>query len=134
MRYENFTYKNNLLHCENIDLVTIANQVGTPFYVYSKKSMVDRFKDFQKAFEDIPHKIHYAVKSSSNVNIIKLFCSLGAGLDVNSGGELYRALRAGANPKNILFTVLEKLMKKFYLLYKMIFSFSRLNHFKNLNY
>lgn len=104
MRYENFTYKNNLLHCENIDLITIANQVGTPFYVYSKKSMVDRFKDFQKAFNDIPHRIHYAVKSSSNINIIKLFCSLGAGLDVNSGGELYRALKAGANPKNILFT------------------------------
>lgn len=104
MRFENFSYKNNLLHCENIDLVTIANQVGTPFYVYSKKTMVDRFKDFQKAFEDIPHQIHYAIKSSSNINIIKLFCSLGAGLDVNSGGELYRALKAGANPKNILFT------------------------------
>ncbi|MCX8056765.1 MAG: diaminopimelate decarboxylase [Ignavibacteria bacterium] len=104
MRFENFYYKNNLLHCEEIDLVTIAKEFGTPFYVYSKKSMVDRFNDFKKAFEDIPHRIHYAVKSSSNVNIIKLFCSLGAGLDVNSGGELYRALKAGANPKNILFT------------------------------
>lgn len=104
MRFENFNYKNNLLHCENIDLLTIANQIGTPFYVYSKKSMVDRFRNFQKAFEDIPHRIHYAVKSNSNINIIKLFCSIGAGLDVNSGGELYRALKSGANPKNILFT------------------------------
>ncbi len=104
MRFENFYYKNNLLNCENVDLISIAEKIGTPFYVYSKKSMVDRFYAFKKAFEDIPNRIHYAVKSSSNINIIKLFCSLGAGLDVNSGGELYRALKAGANPRNILFT------------------------------
>ncbi len=104
MRFENFIYKDNLLHCENASLISIANEVGTPFYVYSKKTMIDRFKAFQKAFEDIPHRIHYAVKASSNLNIIKLFYSLGAGLDVNSGGELYRALKAGAKPENILFT------------------------------
>ncbi|MFN4111618.1 MAG: diaminopimelate decarboxylase [Ignavibacteria bacterium] len=104
MRFENFIYKDNLLHCENTSLISIAKEVGTPFYVYSKKTMIDRFKAFQKAFEDIPHRIHYAVKASSNLNIIKLFYSLGAGLDVNSGGELYRALKAGVNPENVLFT------------------------------
>lgn len=104
MRFEHFYYKNNLLHCENTDLISIAKKIGTPFYVYSKKTMVDRFKAFQKAFQDVPHRIHYAVKSNSNVNVIKLFYSLGAGLDVNSGGELYRALQSGAHPENILFT------------------------------
>lgn len=104
MRHENFNYKNGKLFCENVDLTELAKVVGTPFYVYSKKSMVDRYRDFQIAFQDVPHRIHYAVKSNSNINIIKLFYSLGAGLDVNSGGELYRALKAGANPENILFT------------------------------
>ncbi|MCR4416337.1 MAG: diaminopimelate decarboxylase [Ignavibacteria bacterium] len=104
MRHENFNYKNGILYCENVDLNQLAEAIGTPFYVYSKKTMVDRFRDFEKAFEDIPHQTHYAVKSNSNINIIRLFCSLGAGLDVNSGGELYRALKAGAKPEKILFT------------------------------
>lgn len=104
MRFENFTYKNNFLYCEKVDLQLILNAIGTPFYVYSKKSMIDRFKSFQKAFEDIPHRIYYAVKANSNINVIKLFTSLGAGLDVNSGGELFRAIKAGANPNDILFT------------------------------
>lgn len=104
MRHENFQYKNGTLFCEKVDLSELAKVFGTPFYVYSKKSMVDRYRDFEKAFEDIPHQTHYAVKSNSNINIIKLFYSLGAGLDVNSAGELYRALKAGANPDKILFT------------------------------
>ncbi len=104
MRFENFTYKGNSLHCEKVDLHLISNLIGTPFYVYSKKSMIDRFKSFQKAFQDIPHRIYYAVKANSNINVIKLFTSLGAGLDVNSGGELFRAIKAGANPNDILFT------------------------------
>jgi diaminopimelate decarboxylase len=104
MRHENFNYKNGNLYCENVDLAELAKIIGTPFYVYSKKSMVDRYLDFENAFNDIPHRIHYAVKSNSNINIIKLFYSLGAGLDVNSGGELYRALKAGASPEKILFT------------------------------
>lgn len=104
MRHENFQYKNGTLFCEKVDLSELAKIYGTPFYVYSKKSMVDRYRDFEKAFEDIPHQTHYAVKSNSNINIIKLFYSLGAGLDVNSAGELYRALKAGANPDKILFT------------------------------
>jgi len=104
MRHENFNYKNGKLYCENVDLAKLAESFGTPFYVYSKKSMVERYRNFENAFEDLPHQIHYSVKSNSNINIIKLFCSLGAGLDVNSGGELYRALQAGANPEKILFT------------------------------
>jgi len=104
MRFENFNYKNNELYCENVRIINIVDEIGTPFYVYSKKSMVDRFNNFQKAFHDLSHKIFYSVKANSNINIIKLFNLLGAGLDVNSGGELYRALKAGIKPENILFT------------------------------
>ncbi len=104
MRFENFTYINGKLHCENVALEEIANLLGTPFYVYSKNSMKQRYLDFKNAFSDIPHQIHYAVKSNSNINIIRLFYELGAGMDVNSGGELYRALIAGVKPDKILFT------------------------------
>lgn len=104
MKHENFTYKNGKLFCENISLEELAQKIGTPFYVYSKRSMVDRYKMFEDAVKEIPHQTHYAVKSSSNINIIRMFYNLGAGLDVNSAGELYRALKAGVNPDKILFT------------------------------
>ncbi len=104
MQFENYNYKNKNLFCEEVNLREIALKVGTPFYVYSKKSLKNRYKEFSKSFKSIDHKIFYAVKANSNLNIIKLFYEFGAGLDVNSGGELYRALKIGANPKNILFT------------------------------
>ncbi len=104
MQLENYSYKNNNLFCEKVSLNSIAAEVGTPFYVYSKKSCVDRLHEFETSFKDLDHKIFYAVKSNSNLNIMKLLYSAGAGLDVNSGGELYRALKIGADPKNLLFT------------------------------
>lgn len=118
MRFENFKYINNELHCENVSLNTLAKEVGTPFYVYSKKSFVDRFRNFEEAFNDISHKIYYSVKANSNINIIKIFYSLGAGVDVNSGGELYRALKAGVNPNEILFTGVGKTDEEIYFALK----------------
>ncbi|MBU2444572.1 MAG: diaminopimelate decarboxylase [Bacteroidetes bacterium] len=104
MQFENYSYKNNELFCEKVSLNSIASVVGTPFYVYSKKSLVDRFHEFKASFNELDHQIFFAVKSNSNLNVMKLFYSLGAGLDVNSGGELYRALKIGADPKKLLFT------------------------------
>lgn len=104
MQFENYSYKNNELFCEKVSLNSIASVIGTPFYIYSKKSLADRFQEFKTSFNELDNKIFFAVKSNSNLNIMKLFYSLGAGLDVNSGGELYRALKIGANPKNLLFT------------------------------
>ncbi len=97
-----FTYKNNMLYCENVNLEDISSAVDTPIYVYSKKFMLDRFKEFEKAFKDVNHKIFYACKANYNVNIIKLFNDLGAGIDVNSAGEFYRAIKAGVDPQNII--------------------------------
>lgn len=104
MQFENYSYKNNELFCEKVSLNSIASVVGTPFYIYSKKSLADRFHEFKTSFSELDHKIFFAVKSNSNLNVMKLFYNLGAGLDVNSGGELYRALKIGADPKNLLFT------------------------------
>jgi diaminopimelate decarboxylase len=97
-----FSYKNNSLHCENYNLEKIASQVETPVYVYSKNFMKDRFQEFESAFKGINHKIFYACKANYNLSIIKLFNDLGAGIDVNSAGEFYRAQKAGVNPQNMI--------------------------------
>lgn len=97
-----FTYKNNKLFCENVSLENIANEFGTPTFVYSKKYFVDHFIEFEKAFKSINHKIFYASKANFNINVIKLFNQLGAGIDVNSAGEFYRTQKAGVSPKNMI--------------------------------
>ena len=99
-----FTYKNNELFCENSSIESIANSVDTPVYVYSKKFMVDRFNEFHSAFQTIDHKIFYACKANFNIQIIKLFNELGAGIDVNSSGEFFRAKAAGVDPSNMIFS------------------------------
>lgn len=100
---QNFTYKNNQLFAENLAINDIAKKVGTPFYCYSKKILVENFHNFSNAFKDTNHRICYAIKANPNVNILKLFAGLGAGADVVSAGEIYRALQAGIDPKKIVF-------------------------------
>ncbi len=107
MKYFNsnyFTYSEKELLCENTQLSKLAEEFGTPLFVYSKKFFVDRFNELSGAFREINHKIFYASKANFNLNIIKLFNDLGSGVDVNSAGELYRALKAGVNPQDILLT------------------------------
>ncbi len=97
-----FTYKNNKLHCENVSIEEIAKAAGTPVYIYSKKYFTDSFNKFNEAFKEIPHTIFYASKSNFNLNVIRTFYELGAGIDVNSEGEMYRALKAGVDPKRMI--------------------------------
>ena len=96
-----FSYKNNVLCCEQLPVEEIVLSVGTPVFIYSKKFLVDQYKEFDSAFSDVNHSIYFSVKSNFNLNVIKTFLDLGSGADVNSGGELYRALKAGADPKKI---------------------------------
>jgi len=107
MRYfesEYFGYRNNKLHCEEVDLSKIANEVKTPVYVYSKDFMQNSYLEFSKAFSKIKHRIFYACKANFNISIIKLFNDLGAGIDVNSAGEFYRGIKAGVSPKDMIFS------------------------------
>jgi len=99
-----FHYKDSELYCENVPVKKIVDIYGTPAYIYSKNFFKDRFLEFDDAFKKVKHKIFFASKSNFNLNVIKIFSDLGAGIDVNSSGELYRALKAGVNPKNILLT------------------------------
>lgn len=99
-----FEYKKGELYCERVPIRRIAQEVGTPFYLYSYRTLVRHFKVFDEAFEKVPHLICYSMKANSNLAILRLFVTLGAGMDIVSGGELYRALKAGADPKKIVFS------------------------------
>ncbi len=82
----------------------IARSVGTPFYLYSYHTMKRHFTVFDEAFQAIPHLVCYSAKANSNIALLRLFANLGGGIDVVSGGELYRALQGGADPKKIVFS------------------------------
>ncbi len=99
-----YTYKNDILHCEDVPLPEIARNVGTPFYLYSTATLTRHFKAFDGAFEGIPHITCFAVKSCSNLAILRLFANMGGGADIVSGGELFRALEAGIDPKRIVYS------------------------------
>jgi len=99
-----FEYKNHQLHCEGIPIEQIAEKVGTPFYLYSYNTLVRHFTVFDRAFEGIPHLVCYSAKANSNLALLRLFVKLGGGIDVVSGGELYRALKGGADPQKIVFS------------------------------
>lgn len=99
-----FEYKNGELYCEGLTIRGIAEKVGTPFYLYSYNTLVRHFRVFDEAFNGIPHLICYSAKANSNLALLRLFVNLGGGIDVVSGGELYRALKSGADPKKIVFS------------------------------
>ncbi|MFZ5774649.1 MAG: diaminopimelate decarboxylase [Thermodesulfobacteriota bacterium] len=99
-----FQYRDDTLHCENVAIPEIAGAVGTPFYLYSAATLTRHFTAFDGAFADIPHQTCFAVKSCSNIAILRLFASLGGGADIVSGGELFRALSAGVDPRKIVYS------------------------------
>ena len=99
-----FAYKNNKLYCEDVDLQDIAEQCGTPCYVYSKKTLERHVDVYKKAFKSKDNLICFSVKSLSNISILEFINKKGCGFDVVSGGELKRVLHVGADPKKIIFS------------------------------
>lgn len=98
-----FKYIGNELYCENTPIKTILRQAGTPVYIYSKQTLVDHYKKLDSAFSSIQHIICYSVKSNSNLSVCKTLLREGAGIDIVSGGELYRAKKLKVNPKKIVY-------------------------------
>ena len=92
-----FNYRDDRLWCEDVPVEVIAGKVGTPFYLYSHKTLLQHFRVFDEALKDVPHIICYAAKANSNLAIMRLFVKEGGGVDIVSGGELYRALQVGAD-------------------------------------
>src|SRR2546422_8163062 len=105
---DHFTYKNAELHCESVPLRAVADAVGTPAYVYSKAALLESLAGYARAFHDVPHVVCYSVKANSNLGVLSVLAKAGAGADIVSGGELFRALRAGVPPKKIIFSGLGK--------------------------
>ena len=99
-----FSYVGNKLHAEGVPVRSIAGKCGTPLYVYSQAQLAANFGSFDRAFVRFPHLICYALKANSNLSVARALAQEGAGTDIVSGGELYRALLAGFPPRKIVFS------------------------------
>jgi diaminopimelate decarboxylase len=120
-----FRYRNGQLHCEDIDLGRVAEQFGTPLYVYSAGTILDHYQRLDAALTPLAHLICYAVKANSNRAILKLLAGEGAGFDIVSGGELYRVLAAGGDPACCTFAGVGKSREEIeYALEKRVYSFN----------
>ena len=102
------SYKKGELHLEDCSLANVAAAVGTPAFVYSRRFFEEQYLAYDEALQDIPHLICYGMKACSNVAIVHLLGKLGAGVDLVSGGELFRAIRAGIPPEKMIFSGVAK--------------------------
>jgi diaminopimelate decarboxylase len=107
-----FQYHGDQLYCEEIPIQTIAQQVGTPFYLYSLNTLENHFRAFANAFSKVEHLICFSAKANSNLAILRVFVRLGGGVDVVSGGELFRAMKAGAQPDKIVYSGVGKRLEE----------------------
>lgn len=98
-----FQYRDGKLYCEDVDLARAADEFGTPLYVYSAGTILDHYNRLDAALAPLDHLICYAVKANSNRAILKLLADAGAGFDIVSGGELFRVIKAGADPQRCTF-------------------------------
>jgi diaminopimelate decarboxylase len=99
-----FEYRNGEMFAEGVPLKRIAKEVGTPAYVYSLATLKRHFRVFDQAFVAVPHIVCFSVKANSNIALLRAFAKEGGGFDIVSGGELFRALKAGGDPKKIVFS------------------------------
>jgi len=99
-----FQYRGESLFCEDFPIETIAKEVGTPFYLYSLNTLENHFQAFDGAFSKVDHLVCFSAKANSNIAILRAFIRRGGGVDVVSGGELFRAMKAGARPDRIVYS------------------------------
>jgi diaminopimelate decarboxylase len=98
-----FNYKQGTLFAEEVPVETIAERTGTPVYIYSKATFLTHLRRIQKAYSSLETLVCFSVKACSNINILKVMVKAGGGFDIVSGGELYRAIQAGAEPRKIVY-------------------------------
>lgn len=99
-----FAYRDGVLACEDVDLISLAAKYGTPAYIYSKRAIVTRFRAYRDALSGISHRVCYAVKANSNLAVLAVLAREGAGFDIVSGGELFRVLAASGDPGSVVFS------------------------------
>ncbi|MBI5492438.1 MAG: diaminopimelate decarboxylase [Deltaproteobacteria bacterium] len=99
-----FGYRGSNFYAEGVPVQKIIKECGTPVYIYSSKTLKRHYEAYGAAFAKVPHLICYSIKANSNIAVLKTFANEGSGFDIVSGGELFRALKAGAEPKKIVFS------------------------------
>jgi diaminopimelate decarboxylase len=99
-----FEYRDGELFAEQVPVQRIAREVGTPAYIYSLATLRRHFRVFDQAFAKVPHLVCFSVKSNSNLAVLRTFAKEGGGFDIVSGGELFRVLKAGGDPRKIVFS------------------------------
>ena len=120
-----FHYRDSQLHCEDVDLAQVAQEFGTPLYVYSAGTILDHYQRLDAAIAPLDHLICYAVKANSNRAILKLLADAGASFDIVSGGELFRVLAAGGDPAKCTFAGVGKSHEEIeYALEQRVYSFN----------
>jgi diaminopimelate decarboxylase len=109
---DEFHYEAGVLRCEDVPLSEIAQTTGTPVYVYSHSALERAYQELDEAFSGLDHLVCYAVKANGNLAVLRALASFGAGADIVSVGELYRAMRAGFDPKKVVFAGVGKTEKE----------------------
>jgi len=100
---EQFKYKNGVLHCEGVNVGDIAREAGTPVYVYSKATLLAKYKAVADAFSGIDTTVCFSVKSCSSLGVLNVLRGAGCSFDVVSGGELFRVVKAGGDPARVVY-------------------------------
>jgi diaminopimelate decarboxylase len=98
-----FHYAGNKLYCEHVAVESLARKFGTPLYIYSQHTLTDHFRKLEKGLAPVDHMICFAMKSNSNLAILRVLADLGSGFDIVSGGELLRVIAAGGDPRKCIF-------------------------------
>lgn len=120
-----FSYKNGSLYCEDVNLSGLADEHGTPLYVYSAATILDHYRRLDAALAGVDHEVAYAVKANSNLSVLRLLANDGAGFDIVSGGELFRVIKAGGDPAHCTFAGVGKTREEIvYALEQGIYSFN----------
>src|SRR5579859_6313979 len=98
-----FRYIGNKLFCEGVAIETLAKKFGTPLYVYSQRTLTEHFQKLDRALAPLDHLVCFAMKSNSNLAVLRVLANLGGGFDIVSGGELQRVMAAGGDPRKCVF-------------------------------
>ena len=98
-----FKYRGNKLYAEGVGVQRIAKEAGTPVYIYSQRTLKRHLRAFDGSFKAASRLVCFSVKANSNISVLKTIADEGSGFDIVSGGELYRALKAGGDPRKIVF-------------------------------
>jgi diaminopimelate decarboxylase len=120
-----FSYKNESLFCDGVELNSLVEEYGTPLYVYSAGTILDHYRRLDQALSGVSHEVAYAVKANSNLSVLRLLAHEGAGFDIVSGGELFRVIKAGGDPAHCTFAGVGKTRDEIvYALEQGIYSFN----------